>query len=69
MDVLPQTIKVLISLIIILLKTTKQLENQSKRVNQKKQSDLKLFILLKNTPKPKNILEFIKPLLEGKIWG
>jgi 16S rRNA (cytidine1402-2'-O)-methyltransferase len=68
MDVLPQTIKeVSTSLIPILLRTTRQLGNQSKLLIQKKQADLKLFILNKHT-ETKEHLDFIKPWLE-KTWG
>jgi 16S rRNA (cytidine1402-2'-O)-methyltransferase len=49
MDVLPQTIKRSIDLIdSYIVGTTRQLENQSKLLIQKKQADLKLFILNKH---------------------
>jgi 16S rRNA (cytidine1402-2'-O)-methyltransferase len=45
-----------------------QLGNQSKLLIQKKQADLKLFILNKHT-ETKEHLDFIKPLLAGENMG
>jgi 16S rRNA (cytidine1402-2'-O)-methyltransferase len=67
MDVLPQTVKgPLISLIITLLRTTKQ-HATIKGKPEKNESELVLFTLNKHRSKER--LDFIKPLLEGKNMG
>lgn len=70
MDVLPQTIKRCIDLIdYYVVENDKTARKSIKLVNpEKKQSELKLFILNKYT-EAKDHQDFIKPLLEGKNMG
>ena len=67
MDVLPQTIKRSIDLIdSYIVENDKTARKSIKIVNpEKKQADLKLFILNKHT-ETKEHLDFIKPLLAGE---
>jgi 16S rRNA (cytidine1402-2'-O)-methyltransferase len=70
MDVFPQTIKRSIDLIdYYIVENDKTARKSIKEVNpEKKQSELKLFVLNKHT-EPKEHLEFIKPLSEGINMG
>ena len=70
MDVLPQTVKRAIELIdYYIVENEKTARKSIKGVNpEKKQSELKLFVLNKHT-ETKEHLDFIKPLLEGKNMG
>ena len=70
LDVFPQTIKRSIDLIdYYIVENDKTARKSIKEVNpEKKQSELKLFVLNKHT-EPKDHLEFIKPLLEGHNMG
>ncbi|MFV8270324.1 SAM-dependent methyltransferase [Flavobacterium sp. GT2N3] len=70
MDVLPQTIKRSIDFIdYYIVENEKTARKSIKGVNiEKKQSELKLFVLNKHT-ETKEHLEFIKPLLEGHNMG
>ncbi|HSD06520.1 SAM-dependent methyltransferase, partial [Flavobacterium sp.] len=70
MDVLPQTIKRSVDLIDhYIVENDKTARKSIKLVNpEKKQSELKLFVLNKHT-EPKEHQDFIKPLLEGKNMG
>ncbi|MEC5166995.1 16S rRNA (cytidine1402-2'-O)-methyltransferase [Flavobacterium sp. PL11] len=70
MDVLPQTIKRSIDLIdYYIVENEKTARKSIKEVNtDKKQSELKLFVLNKHT-ESKEHLEFIKPLLNGINMG
>ena len=70
MDVLPQTVKRSIDFIDhYIVENEKTARKSIKGVNpEKKQSELKLFVLNKHT-ETKEHLDFIKPLLEGKNIG
>lgn len=70
MDVLPQTIKRCVDLIDhYVVENDKTARKSIKLTNpEKKQSELKLFVLNKHT-ETKDHQEFIKPLLEGKNMG
>lgn len=70
MDVLPQTVKRSIDFIdYYIVENEKTARKSIKGVNpEKKQSELKLFVLNKHT-ETKEHLDFIKPLLEGKNMG
>lgn len=70
MDVLPQTIKRCVDLIdYYVVENDKTARKSIKLVSpEKKQSELKLFVLNKYT-EPKDHQDFIKPLLEGKNMG
>jgi 16S rRNA (cytidine1402-2'-O)-methyltransferase len=70
MDVLPQTVKRSIDFIdYYIVENEKTARKSIKGVNpEKKQSELKLFVLNKHT-EVKEHLDFIKPLLEGKNVG
>jgi 16S rRNA (cytidine1402-2'-O)-methyltransferase len=70
MDVLPQTVKRSIDFIdYYIVENEKTARKSIKGVNpEKKQSELKLFVLNKHT-QTKEHLDFIKPLLEGKNMG
>jgi 16S rRNA (cytidine1402-2'-O)-methyltransferase len=70
MDVLPQTIKRCVDLIdYYVVENDKTARKSIKLTNpEKKQSELKLFVLNKYT-ESKDHQEFIKPLLEGKSMG
>lgn len=70
MDVLPQTIKRCVDLIdYYVVENDKTARKSIKLVNpEKKQSELKLFVLNKYT-EAKDHQDFIKPLLEGKNMG
>lgn len=70
MDVLPQTIKRSIDFIdYYIVENEKTARKSIKSVSpEKKQSELKLFVLNKHT-ETKEHLDFIKPLLEGKNVG
>jgi 16S rRNA (cytidine1402-2'-O)-methyltransferase len=70
MDVLPQTIKRCVELIdYYVVENDKTARKSIKLTNpEKKQSELKLFVLNKYT-EIKDHQEFIKPLLEGKNMG
>jgi 16S rRNA (cytidine1402-2'-O)-methyltransferase len=70
MDVLPQTIKRCVELIdYYVVENDKTARKSIKLTNpEKKQSELKLFVLNKYT-ETKDHQEFIKPLLEGKDMG
>lgn len=70
MDVLPQTIKRCIDLIdYYVVENDKTARKSIKLVSpEKKQSELKLFVLNKYT-EAKDHQDFIKPLLEGKSMG
>ncbi|MES2577355.1 MAG: SAM-dependent methyltransferase [Bacteroidota bacterium] len=70
MDVLPQTVKRSIDFIdYYIVENEKTARKSIKGVHpEKKQSELKLFVLNKHT-ETKEHLDFIKPLLEGKNMG
>ena len=70
MDVLPQTIKRCIDLIdYYVVENDKTARKSIKEVSpEKKQSELKLFVLNKHT-ETKEHLDFIKPLLQGHNMG
>lgn len=70
MDVLPQTVKRSIEFIdYYIVENEKTARKSIKGVNpEKKQSELKLFVLNKHT-ETKEHLDFIKPLLKGKNMG
>jgi 16S rRNA (cytidine1402-2'-O)-methyltransferase len=70
MDVLPQTIKRCVDLIdYYIVENDKTARKSIKLTNpEKKQSELKLFVLNKYT-ETKDHQDFIKPLLEGKNMG
>lgn len=70
MDVLPQTIKRSIDFIDYYIVENEKTARKSIKIVQpeKKQADLVLFLLNKHT-QPKEHLDFIKPLLEGKNVG
>jgi 16S rRNA (cytidine1402-2'-O)-methyltransferase len=70
MDVLPQTVKRSVDFIdYYIVENEKTARKSIKGVNpEKKQSELKLFVLNKHT-QTKEHLDFIKPLLEGKNMG
>ena len=70
MDVLPQTIKRSIDLIdYYIVENDKTARKSIKEVSpEKKQAELKLFVLNKHT-EIKEHLDFIKPLLEGQNMG
>jgi 16S rRNA (cytidine1402-2'-O)-methyltransferase len=70
MDVLPQTVKRSIDFIdYYIVENDKTARKSIKEVSpEKKQSELKLFVLNKHT-ETKEHLDFIKPLLEGKNMG
>nr|WP_315177182.1 SAM-dependent methyltransferase [uncultured Flavobacterium sp.] len=70
MDVLPQTVKRTIDFIdYYIVENEKTARKSIKGVHpEKKQSELKLFVLNKHT-ETKEHLDFIKPLLEGKNMG
>ncbi|PIF62029.1 MULTISPECIES: SAM-dependent methyltransferase [unclassified Flavobacterium] len=70
MDVLPQTVKRSIDFIdYYIVENEKTARKSIKGVHpEKKQSELKLFVLNKHT-EIKEHLDFIKPLLEGKNMG
>lgn len=70
MDVFPQTIKRSIDFIDYYIVENEKTARKSIKIVQpeKKQADLVLFLLNKHT-QPKEHLDFIKPLLEGKNVG